>query len=211
MNNTTKLALGMLAIYLLNPRYKNTASIGAVVCNDGTFSNKKGRGTCAYHNGVKQDKEQEKELFLQEMEVIKTKRFSNSIEGRFFLIMDMDVMEKFLRQIFTEEKIEINEKFITIFCGEKNNDIIGYYIHSVGGVAATSVDAKLILGMAVALNAKKILISHNHPSGNLNPSQADIEITRKLIAACDFLDIQLVGHLILTKDSYTNIFETGLL
>jgi DNA repair protein RadC len=73
---------------------------------------------------------------------------------------------------------------------------------SKGGVTSTVVDAKLVFRPAIEMLASGVILCHNHPSGNLNPSNDDIELTRKLVQAGDALDIRVVDHLIVADSDY---------
>lgn len=71
---------------------------------------------------------------------------------------------------------------------------------SKGGVSGTVVDLKIVFAAALKGRASSIILAHNHPSGNLKPSQADIELTRKFRKAGEILDISVLDHLILSPD-----------
>jgi DNA repair protein RadC len=73
-------------------------------------------------------------------------------------------------------------------------------LHSVGGIAGIMVDVRTIFSMALKGLASSIICLHNHPSGNLVPSDADLKITRKIRDASAILDIKPVDHLIITQD-----------
>jgi DNA repair protein RadC len=75
----------------------------------------------------------------------------------------------------------------------------------------SSYDAEMIFQAALKANAHSIILAHNHPSGNLEPSQADISLTKKVKEAGAFLEIPLIDHLILTSSSYVSLSEKGYL
>lgn len=89
--------------------------------------------------------------------------------------------------------------------------VIGIHQHSTGGTAATIVDIKQILGIALKSNASSIILAHNHPSGNIMPSKADIELTAKVQKACGLLDLVLTDHLIINDHTYYSFAEEGTL
>jgi len=89
--------------------------------------------------------------------------------------------------------IEVQEHFIAIFLSQANK-IIGYYHHSTGTINATMVDVELLTAVAVKTLAKAVIISHNHPSGNLTPSDADKSLTRNIVKALKYFDISLGSH-----------------
>ena len=82
---------------------------------------------------------------------------------------------------------------------------------SVGGTAGTIADPKVIFVSALKCNATSIILVHNHPSGNLKPSNADTELTKKLKNAGQFLDLPVIEHIILTKGGYLSFADEGIL
>lgn len=108
------------------------------------------------------------------------------------------------------EIIELQEE-VKIILLNRANEVLGVYELSKGGTSGTIVDIKLILSVALKCNAHSIIMCHNHPSGNLKPSKADIDITSKLKKACEYLDLVLLDHLIVTKDSYYSFGDEGVL
>ena len=93
----------------------------------------------------------------------------------------------------------------------RSNRIINKIKISQGGVAGTVIDTKLILKSAIENLASSIILCHNHPSGNLNPSESDIEITGKLKSASEFMDIKLLDHIIVADHSYYSFIDEGKL
>ena len=91
----------------------------------------------------------------------------------------------------------------------RSNRFIGKYCISTGGVSGTVVDAKVIFKKALESLASSIILCHNHPSGNLKPSQADINITKKLKSAGESLDIEVLDHLIITDQTYYSFADEG--
>lgn len=82
---------------------------------------------------------------------------------------------------------------------------------SSGGITATVVDVRLILKKALELNAVGLIICHNHPSGNLNPSVSDKQLTQKVKQAGETLDIKLLDHLIITEKEYFSFADHNIL
>lgn len=101
-------------------------------------------------------------------------------------------------KIFPENKLSVQEFFYVLYTDRQNN-VIAYYNVSKGGIAGTVVDVELICSIAVKLLAKGIVVGHNHPSGNLKPSQEDIQITKKMKEAFHTLDIVLMDHIIVVR------------
>jgi DNA repair protein RadC len=91
------------------------------------------------------------------------------------------------------------------------NCVIRKELISRGGVAGTVVDIRIIFKTAVENYASSIIVCHNHPSGNLKPSEADIRITKNLKEAGKIMEIPLFDHLILTEVGYYSFADEGIL
>lgn len=102
-----------------------------------------------------------------------------------------------------------HEEFWVIFLN-RANQVIGKQNVSKGGVSGTVVDPKVIFKLAVQFPASAIILAHNHPSGNLKPSQADHQITRKLKEAGKSLDIPVLDHLIIGERDYFSFVDEGV-
>jgi DNA repair protein RadC len=102
--------------------------------------------------------------------------------------------------------IEVQEHFIALYLNQANK-IIGYYHHSTGAINATLVDVEIVAAVALKTLAKSVVISHNHPSGNLSPSDADRSLTRRLKEALKLFDITLIDHLVITQNGYYSFAE----
>jgi DNA repair protein RadC len=98
-------------------------------------------------------------------------------------------------------KDHAHEVFAVLFLNNANK-VNGYKIMSKGGIAGTVVDARLILKEALDHNATGIILSHNHPSGNLKPSSQDIELTHKIKVAASYFDIKVLDHIIVSDEGY---------
>lgn len=91
------------------------------------------------------------------------------------------------------------------------NKIVDTKNISKGGVSGTVTDIKIILKEAIEKTASGIIVCHNHPSGNIKPSQSDINLTQKLKGACKLVDIPLLDHVIVSFSSYYSFADEGLL
>lgn len=107
-------------------------------------------------------------------------------------------------------KIELQEQFKVLLLNRANR-VIGLYEVSSGGMAGTVADPKLIFSTALKACASSIILSHNHPSGNLKPSQADLDLTCKLKTAGMFLELKVLDHLIITFEGYYSFADEGLI
>lgn len=93
--------------------------------------------------------------------------------------------------------IELQEE-VKLMLLNRANIVLGIHDLAKGGISGAVVDIRIILAIALKCNASGIVLMHNHPSGNLKASQADIDLTRKLKEACNLLDLSLLDHLIIT-------------
>ncbi|MGJ1312189.1 JAB domain-containing protein [Sphingobacterium lactis] len=115
-----------------------------------------------------------------------------------------------LLESWDEDRIEFVEQFKVLLVNTANR-ILGVCEICTGGVAATYVDIKLIMTAALKANATGVILAHNHPSGNLQPSNADKEITKKIVMAGQILEIRILDHIIVTTEGYFSFQDEGLL
>lgn len=115
-----------------------------------------------------------------------------------------------LLQSWDENKIEFVEQF-KILLLNRGNKVLGIYEISTGGMAGTIADPKIIFGAALKACASSIILSHNHPSCNLKPSNADIQLTRKIVSAGNLLDIAVLDHVIVSAEGYYSFADEGLI
>lgn len=114
------------------------------------------------------------------------------------------------RQIFPADMIDVHEQFCCIFMDQKGCTK-GWFLASQGGINYSVVDVRTIFAAALNCLATSILICHNHPSGQLNPSKEDIAMTKKIKEAGEILQIRLMDHIVLTETGYTSFNDEGLL
>lgn len=91
----------------------------------------------------------------------------------------------------------------------RNRKVLTRIKISEGGIAGTVVDTKIIMKHALENLASYIVLCHNHPSGNLNPSDADLSITKKLVQAAKTLDMDVVDHIIVANNKYYSFSDNG--
>ena len=89
------------------------------------------------------------------------------------------------------------------------NKPLGICKISEGGLSSTTVDVRNIFQTALKANAANVILFHNHPSGNLRPSEADRSITKKIIEAGKVMDIKVLDHVIMTAESYFSFTDEG--
>ena len=94
----------------------------------------------------------------------------------------------------------------------RSNKVLGIASISKGGISGTVTDVRIILQYAIKANASGIIICHNHPSGNLQPSESDLSITRKVKDSAILMDIQLLDHLIIIPEGrYYSMADEGMI
>lgn len=106
---------------------------------------------------------------------------------------------------------DLNHEEFWILILNQANCVIGKQLISKGGMAGTVADPKIIFKTALEHNAAYVILSHNHPSGNLKPSQQDVAITRKLVEAGKMLDLYVLDHLIVTNKLFYSFGDDGLI
>ena len=113
-----------------------------------------------------------------------------------------------LKQMYDADTLEYCESSIVIYLNRANNSI-GWQKISQGGITGTVVDVRMVLATALKCGATGIILSHNHPSGNLFPSDADDKLTKQIFEASKIMEIQLLDHLIITTDGYYSYADQG--
>jgi DNA repair protein RadC len=101
------------------------------------------------------------------------------------------------------------EEFVVAFL-DTANTVTGLHVASVGGLASAIVEPRQVFKAALLANAAAVLLAHNHPSGNPEPSPEDVAVTRQLVGAGRVMGVPVRDHLILTGDGYTSLAERGL-
>lgn len=118
---------------------------------------------------------------------------------------------KFILPAFNPDTIACQEEFIVAYINRANYPL-GVYKMGKGGMSGTVADIRLILSVALKCFASGIIVSHNHPSGTLQPSIQDKEITKQLKAACELMEIPLLDHIIVSPyKGYYSFADNGLL
>jgi len=103
-----------------------------------------------------------------------------------------------------------HEEFWILFLN-RSNKVIARMKLSQGGISGTVTDVRMVMKKAIEYLASGIIVCHNHPSGNLNPSESDTRITQKIKEAGSLMDIQLLDHLIISDKDYYSFADNGLL
>jgi len=106
---------------------------------------------------------------------------------------------------------DLNHEEFWIILLNRANKVLSRHLISKGGQAGTVADPKIIFQIALENHAASIILTHNHPSGNLKPSQSDINLTQKLCSSGNMLDISVLDHLIFSDSSYFSLADEGMM
>ena len=107
-------------------------------------------------------------------------------------------------------RIELLEQAKAILLN-RSNKVLGLIDLSTGGMDTTVIDHRILLVSALKTCASSIMLAHNHPSGNLQPSEQDKNLTTRIADACRLLNLRLLDHLIITTEGYYSFADEGLL
>ena len=147
-----------------------------------------------------------KSFFMNKIKEIRVS-YSSGIKNK-LSIKNSQTSYDLLMSCWSKHTIELQEEF-KILLLNRANQVLGIYPLSKGSVSGTLVDPKLVFSVALKCNASAIILAHNHPSGSLIVSEADKNITEKLVKAGKYLDIKILDHLIVTKDSFYSFSDEG--
>jgi DNA repair protein RadC len=118
--------------------------------------------------------------------------------------------EEYLRKAFENEDLDLDykESFFIILMNRANNTF-GYSKISEGGISGTVADGKVIFSNALKSPCSAIILCHNHPSGQLRPSDEDVKLTKKLVEFGKMIDLPILDHIILTEEGYYSFADNG--
>jgi DNA repair protein RadC len=126
------------------------------------------------------------------------------------IINDSNAAFDILATLFPQDTICLQEQFVVLYLNRANR-VIGSYQLSKGGITGTIADVRLILSVALKTLATGLILAHNHPSGNLKPSETDIQLTRKVKDAAKLMDIEVLDHMILSSNGYFSFTDDGII
>jgi DNA repair protein RadC len=112
---------------------------------------------------------------------------------------------QFIRQFYSGDIDIFESSFILLL--NRQNLTIGFAKLSQGGINSTIIDPRIVAHYAVKALATSVILCHNHPSGNLKPSEADLMLTKKVYAGLELLDIALLDHIILTSTQFYSLAD----
>lgn len=127
-------------------------------------------------------------------------------------ITSMENAYEFVYKLYSETTIGLQEQFFVVYLNQTNR-VIGTFLLSKGGITSTVVDIRIMLSVALKIASVNIILSHNHPSGNIKPSRMDESITEKCKQAAELMDIKVLDHFIITPEygRYFSFAGNGLL
>ena len=138
------------------------------------------------------------------MELGRRRKLSDIIEKK-KITSSRDIFELFSAKIG-----DLPHEEFWIILLNRSNTIIDYHKISQGGISGTVIDIRLILKEAIEKLASALIICHNHPSGNIKPSDADIQITKKLKEAGLYMEINLLDHVVVSDNSFYSFADEGI-
>ncbi len=127
------------------------------------------------------------------------------------IITDSQSAYELLQLTWDVNKIEMQEQFVVLLLN-RSNRVLGRVLLSAGTTDSNIVDSKHLFAAAISACASSIVLAHNHPSGNISPSESDKRLTYSLLKIADFLGITLIDHIIITPhDGYFSFADNVLL
>ena len=106
--------------------------------------------------------------------------------------------------------LSLKETFIILYFNRANK-LIGFYVLSSGGLCGTIADLRIAFSIGLKCLATSMILVHNHPSTNKQPSQSDLQLTKKFVKTGELLEIKVLDHIILTPDEYYSMSDKGQL
>jgi len=146
--------------------------------------------------------EKEQSLINQAIQLIESKAAKTDL-----IISSATVVKSYCQ---LKMGLEERENFAVLFLNTQN-ELISYSTLFKGTIDQAAVYPREIAKKALDLNAKSLILAHNHPSGSLEPSSADVQITKKIVSALSLLDIQILDHVIVSPRGAISFAEKGLL
>jgi DNA repair protein RadC len=163
-----------------------------------------GIGSNQYHRPM--DKQMQLELTLvNEVEII----YRNRLREERPLVSTSAATYDILLPFF-EQAMETYEVFYVVML-DRGNRVKCVFKASQGGLHGTVADPKVIFAASLKCLASSIIVAHNHPSGQLRPSEEDIRLTRKLVDGARLLDLAVLDHVIMTRNGYYSFADNGML
>lgn len=132
-------------------------------------------------------------------------------EQKIKVLNSEDVYKVMQQVLLRENKIDRDKEHFWVVCLSTSNQILLIELISLGTVNQTLVEPMEVFSFALQKRAVQIIMVHNHPSGELNPSKNDMEITDKMLAIGKFVKVPVIDHLIITEEKYYSFVDSGML
>lgn len=142
----------------------------------------------------------------QEYKIIKAQGAENFQKAK---ITCAEHVTEYARQFYHGD-LGVYESFFLMLLN-RSNTVVGYVKISQGGIAGTVVEPMFIAKYAIDTLSPSVIMVHNHPSGNTKPSQADLDLTKKVKNGLSWFNISVLDHVIITEDSYFSMADEGVL
>ena len=117
---------------------------------------------------------------------------------------------EYLRTLWDDDTIDLREEFV-VLCLDTSNTVLGWVKLHTGGLDSSQVDPRLVFGVALQTASAAIVVAHNHPSGSVEPSEADHVVTKRLAEGAKLLGIRFLDHLIVNREGLFSFAQSGLL
>jgi DNA repair protein RadC len=117
--------------------------------------------------------------------------------------------EEYVRTIWDEDTIDLREEFLVV-CLTASLGVLGWVRLHTGGLDHSPADPRLVFAVALQTASAAILVAHNHPSGSLEPSEQDIQLTRRLAQGAKLLGLRFLDHVIVTRTGHFSFETAGL-
>lgn len=122
------------------------------------------------------------------------------------ILNEPDKCYDYLRQVWDPDTLELREEIVLI-CLDRGLAVIGWVRLHAGGISKCIIDLPLLFGVALKTASSAIIIAHNHPSGDLTPSQGDRDVTKRVAAAGEILGIRFLDHLIVSGNGFYSFYS----
>lgn len=126
------------------------------------------------------------------------------------MIINSKTAYETLLKTWDMDTIELNEEFKMLLLN-RANEVLGIYTLSKGGISGTMVDLKLLFAVILKSASSSVILAHNNPSGNLNPSEADKSLHKKIKKTADYLDINVLDNMIISRSGYYSFVDENLI
>lgn len=145
------------------------------------------------------------ELGFSEVQIIYKRKSSTTRK-----VVSSQTAFDLLKRAYPSDRMDYKEFFYVMLLNRKN-EVLGVSCIGEGATSGVVVNKKEVFQLMLRANASAVILSHNHPSGNLKPSMNDIELTKKLVEFSKLIDVQILDHLILTSESYFSFADEGMI